>query len=213
MEFISEGILKYAEEHTSPESGILKEIDRETHVNNLFPRMLSGHYQGRFLSMLSSILKPFCILEIGTYTGYSAICLSEGLAEGGKIHSIEINDELEGAIRKNFEKAGVGDRVKLYFGDALKIIPSIDQLFDLVFLDADKINYKAYYELLIGKMKPGAIMIADNVLWSGKVINKEEKDKEAAKLREFNDHVNGDTRVENIIIPVRDGIMLIRKLK
>ncbi|HLF36134.1 MAG TPA: O-methyltransferase [Cyclobacteriaceae bacterium] len=213
MEFISEGILKYAEEHTSPESGILKEIDRETHVNNLFPRMLSGHYQGRFLSMISSIIKPACILEIGTYTGYSAICLTEGLAEGGKIHSIEINAELEGTIRRNLERAGVSDRVLLYFGEALKIIPSMNQQFDLVFLDADKINYGAYYELLIRQMKPGAIMIADNVLWSGKVINKEDRDKEAAKLRDFNDRVNDDARVENILLPIRDGIMLIRKSK
>ncbi len=212
MAFISDKILKYAEEHTSPESPILKVIDRETNVNNLFPRMLSGHYQGRFLSLISSMIKPVSVLEIGTYTGYSAICLAEGLAEGGIIHTIEINFELEETINENLLRAGVRDKVRLYFDNALKIIPEINKNYDLVFIDADKINYISYYKLLIEKMNPGGIIIADNVLWSGKVIDMEDKDKEAKKLREFNDYVNADERVENILIPVRDGIMIIRKL-
>jgi predicted O-methyltransferase YrrM len=148
MEFILPEILKYSEEHTSPAPGILSEIERETHVSNLFPRMISGHFQGRLLSMLSSMIKPANVLEFGTYTGYSAICLSEGLAEGGLVHSIEINIELEELIRKNIKRAGVENKVRLYFGEALRIIPEIRPAFDLVFIDADKINYPAYYELL-----------------------------------------------------------------
>ena len=213
MEFNSDRIFKYAGDHTSPETQVLKEINRETNVNNLFPRMLCGHWQGRFLSMISSMIRPACILEIGTYTGYSAICLAEGLADKGIIHSIEINFELEETIRKNLKNAGIQHMVRLYFDDALKVIPGIDQKFDLVFIDADKINYINYYEILMEKMNPGGFIIADNVLWSGKVIDMEDHDKEAKKLREFNDYVTADPRVENILIPVRDGIMIIRKLQ
>ena len=173
--------------------------------------MISGHYQGRLLSMISYMIHPSCILEIGTYTGYSAICLAEGLKEGGLIHTIEINVELEEIIKNNLTKAGIIDKVKLYIGNALEIIPELVFDFDMIFLDADKVNYLKYYELLVTNLKPGGIIIADNVLWSGKVVAQNDQDKEARFLMQFNDYVISDIRVENILMPLRDGIMLIRK--
>jgi predicted O-methyltransferase YrrM len=174
--------------------------------------MISGHYQGRILSFLCKLVSPKKILEIGTYTGYSAICLAEGISTDGEIHSIEINFELEELIKRNLEKAGILEKVKLYFGEAIHIIPKLEMDFDLIFIDADKVNYINYYKLLIEKLKPGGVIIADNVLWSGKVVDKDSKDKEAKKLMEFNNYVHSDNRVENILLPVRDGIILIRKL-
>ncbi len=211
MEFVEDEIRKYSEKHTSEESGVLKEIERETHVNHLFPRMLSGHFQGRLLSLLSKMMNPSCILEIGTYTGYGTLCLAEGLAEGGKIHSIEINMELEETIRNNLKKAKMDDKIALYIGNALEIIPKLKFIYDIVFMDADKINYLNYYNLLVDNIRPGGFIFADNVLWSGKVIYNPDRDKEAIALQEFNDHIQSDSRVENILLPVRDGLMLIRK--
>ena len=211
MEIIHREIEKYADDHTSNEPELLKKINRETHVNYLFPRMLSGHYQGRLLSILTGMIKPSAVLEIGTYTGYGTICLAEGLKNDGVIHTIEINIELEEVIRHNFREAGIGDLVKLYFGNALEIIPGIGGSFDLVYLDADKINYITYFNMLIDRIIPGGYIFADNVLWSGKVIHNPDRDKEAAKLQEFNDFIQADKRVNNILLPVRDGIMVIQK--
>jgi caffeoyl-CoA O-methyltransferase len=211
MDLSSKKTILYSEQHTSPEPRVLKEINRETHLNNLFPRMISGHFQGRMLSMLSHMIQPASILEIGTYTGYSAICLSEGLREGGLIHTIEINFELEESIKNNFIKSGITEKVKIYFGNALEIIPDLKFNFDMILLDADKVNYINYYELLINRMRSGGFIIADNVLWSGKVVDQDNNDKEARFLMKFNEHVQSDERVENILLPIRDGIMLIRK--
>lgn len=205
-------IWKYAEEHTSEASGLLKEIERETHVNFLYSRMISGNIQGRILSLLSRLIQPSTILEIGTFTGYSAICLAEGLKENGEIHTIEINSELEDAIRNNFKLAGLEARIHLYLGNAIDIIPGLDFSYDMVFIDADKINYISYYEMVLQRLSSRGLILADNVLWNGKVVSGYEKDKEALKLREFNEYVQNDKRVENILLPVRDGIMLIKKV-
>ena len=212
MEIVSNEIWRYAEDHTSPESDLLREIERETHVNYLFPRMISGHFQGRLLSMFSKMIRPLNILEIGTYTGYGTICLAEGLRESGRIHTIEINMELEETINLNLQRAGIREKVILYLGNALEIIPELNLNFDIVFLDADKINYLTYYKILMDHISPGGYIFADNVLWSGKVLENKERDKEATFLQEFNEYINKDSRVEKILLPVRDGIMIIRKI-
>jgi caffeoyl-CoA O-methyltransferase len=205
-------ILKYAEEHSSPEPDLLKELNRETHVKMVYPRMLSGHLQGRLLSMISRMVRPERILEIGTFTGYSAICLAEGLNEIGQLHCIEINPEFEEIILKYFRKASISDMISLHIGDARKIIPEMDEVFDIVFLDADKEQYTEYYKLVFDKVRPGGYILADNVLWGGKVLNKESvKDKETEGIKEFNNFVMNDSRVEQILLPFRDGIMVIRK--
>jgi predicted O-methyltransferase YrrM len=211
MDIIPGGIQKYAEEFTSEEPDVLASLNRETNTSFLFPRMLSGHLQGRFLSMISTLIKPRQILEIGTYTGYSAICLAEGLQEGGRLHTIELNDENEVKIREYFNKAGVESKIKLYFGNALDIIPAMDVRFDLVFLDADKENYVNYYEQIFDKVRPGGLILADNTLWSGKVLESSQADKETEGIKEFNRTVTQDIRVENVLLTIRDGIMMIRK--
>ncbi len=211
MEIISKEIWKYVKDHSDPEPDLLKVINRETHVNYLFPRMLSGHFQGRLLSMFSKMIKPSCILEIGTYTGYSTVCLAEGLIPGGEIHTIEINIELEETINNNFKKAGLSEFVSLHLGNATDIIPQLTQTWDLAFIDADKVNYILYFELILKQLKPGGFIFADNVLWDGKVVSNFEKDKEADSLMKFNDYISCNTQIENILLPVRDGIMLIRK--
>ncbi len=211
MNIISEDIQKYAENCSSGEPEVLSELNRETYSDFLFPRMLSGHLQGRFLSMLSSLVKPHRILEIGTFTGYSAICLAEGLDEGGMLHTIELNDENEFKITEFFKKSGVENKIKLHFGDAQKIIPDIHEIFDLIFLDADKENYLNYYHLIFDKLRPGGIILADNTLWSGKVLDPSQMDKETIGIREFNEAVTQDSRVENVLLTIRDGIMMIRK--
>ncbi len=211
MEIITKKIWDYVVNHTSAETALLKRINRETHVNYLFPRMLSGHFQGRMLSLLSKMIKPSCVLEIGTYTGYSTICLAEGLLPGGKIHTIEINIELEETINKNFKDAGISDKVSLYLGDAIEIIPQLDFAWDLVFIDADKVNYIVYFEMILKKLKSGGFIFADNVLWDGKVVDNFTKDKEAKFLQKFNQYIMENRDTENILLPVRDGIMLIRK--
>ena len=213
MEFIDEKLSKYAEKHTTPENELIKSLNRDTHANVLAPRMLSGHLQGRLLSLFSKMIQPKAILEIGTYTGYAALCLAEGLTKDGILHTIDINEELETRIQKYFNQSTFKNQIKLHIGNALEIIPTIKQKFDLVFIDADKENYSKYYDLLIDQMPSGGIIMADNVLWSGKVIDQEaiDTDNDTRELDHFNAKVQSDPRVENILIPVRDGIMVARK--
>jgi caffeoyl-CoA O-methyltransferase len=213
MDFIPEEILHYSEAHTSKESDVLKNLNRYTYANQLMPRMLSGHLQGRVLAMFSKMMKPKRILEIGTYTGYSAICLAEGLQDGGIMHSIEINEELAHIIKKFAAEAGIESKLQLHIGSALEIIPAINETFDFVFIDADKENYSNYFDLVIDKVNTGGIIIADNVLWSGKVLTTpENKDIETKALIAFNKKIQEDKRVENILFPVRDGLMVMRKI-
>jgi predicted O-methyltransferase YrrM len=211
MDFIDQTIGNYAEAHTSPETQLLKKINRDTHANVLKPRMLSGHIQGRILSMISHMVGPSAILEIGTYTGYSAICLCEGLRPGGKLVTIERNEELEEKLRAYFMEAGLDQSIDLRIGNALKILPEVGGKFDLVFIDADKENYSNYFDLVIDKVPPGGFILADNVLWSGKVVEPS-PDKDTRAILSFNDKVHNDPRVENVLMPVRDGIMVIRKV-
>ena len=212
MEFIDEKIEDYALAYSQQESEILKKINRETYAKVLMPRMLSGHLQGNVLSMFSKMIKPTQILEIGTYTGYSALCLASGLTETGKLHTIDINEELENMVRAYFAEAGMTNKINYYIGNALTIIPTINETFDIVFIDADKKNYSAYYDLVFPKVKSGGYIIADNVLWSGKVLDSENKmDAETKAIHEFNKKVNDDARVENMLLPVRDGLMIARK--
>ncbi|NVN95839.1 MAG: O-methyltransferase [Bacteroidetes bacterium] len=202
----------YSEKYSSPESDILKELNRETNLKVMLPRMLSGHLQGKLLEIISCILQPNQILEIGTYTGYSAIALSKGLQEKGILHTIDINAELEDIAQKYFKKAGVSDKIKHYTGNALDIIPTINHTFDLVFIDADKENYIEYFELVINKIRKGGIIIADNVLWSGKVLTETlPTDKDTKGIVEFNKFVTNDLRVENLLLPFRDGLMIMIK--
>lgn len=212
-EFIDSKIFNYSLSKSSKEPKILNDLNRETHLKILNPRMLSGHYQGRILSLVSKIIKPKTVLEIGTYTGYSTICLSEGLDKNGSIHTIDHNEELLVIQNKYFKKAGISEKVKQYTGDATKIIKKLNLDFDLVFIDADKENYPLYFDLIIEKVKPGGVIIADNILWSGKILEKvEEEDYATKSIIEFNDKVNNDDRVETIILPIRDGLSLIRKI-
>lgn len=214
MEFISEELSKYAEDHTTPESDLLSKLNRDTWSNVLIPRMLSGHLQGRVLSMLSKIRRPKTILEIGTYTGYSALCLAEGLQDGGILHTIDINEELSDMITGYIAEAGMENKIKLHIGNALEIIPTLEENPDLVFIDADKENYSNYFDLVIDRMPSGGLIIGDNVLWSGKVLDPSEleNDEETMALNAFNEKVNNDPRVENVLMPVRDGLMVIRKI-
>ncbi|MCI0750898.1 MAG: class I SAM-dependent methyltransferase [Flammeovirgaceae bacterium] len=212
MDITNPEIQLYSEQYTSKESELLKQINRDTHAHVLMPRMLSGHLQGRLLSMLSCMAKPKQILEIGTYTGYSAICLAEGLTPDGKLITIDINDELEERVRKYFEASGKTNQIDYLIGDAAKIIPALPGLFDLVFIDADKENYPTYYDLIFNRVPLQGIIIADNVLWSGKVLQ-EKPDKDTLAIIEFNKKVASDNRVEQVLLPVRDGLMVIRKIR
>lgn len=212
MEFIEKEIEDYALNHTKPESELLKKINRETHAKIMMSRMLSGHLQGRLLSMFSNMIKPDYILEIGTYTGYSALCLAEGLSEKGKIITIDINEEIEKFVRSFFEQSEYKNKIDYQIGNALDIIPNINHELDLVFIDADKENYSNYYNLVFDKVKKGGYIIADNVLWSGKVLMDDNKlDKDSKAIKAFNDKIQQDDRVENILLPVRDGLMICRK--
>lgn len=212
MDFIDEKLVDYVEGHTSKESEVLYDLNRNTNLNVLQPRMLSGHLQGRVLSMFSKMIKPDNILEIGTYTGYSAICLAEGLNENGKLYTIDINEELEEMAHSYFKKAGIDDKVEMKIGNALEIVPEIDKEFDLVFIDADKNNYINYFNLVIDKVKKGGFIIADNVLWSGKVLkNDNELDQDTKTLKEYNKMIQNDERIENVLFPIRDGLMVARK--
>jgi caffeoyl-CoA O-methyltransferase len=209
---LPEQIEKYVLQHSNPESTTLKALHRETQLNVLLPQMLSGHLQGNFLKMISAMIKPSSILEIGTFTGYSAICLAEGLAPNGFLHTIDINEELEELATKYFEKAGVSKQIKQYIGNAVQIIPTLKMHFDLVFIDADKQNYALYYDLVFDQVKPGGYIIADNVLWSGKVAeNIKPNDKDTLAIHRFNEKVNNDNRVDNFLIPIRDGLMIAQK--
>lgn len=211
MEFIDSRLAEYSEAHTSPESVLLSKINRETHAGVMMPRMLSGHLQGRFLSMISKMIRPKTILEIGTYTGYSAICLAEGLTLGGKLITLDINEELESKVRGYFLEADLEDVIDYRIGNALKIIPELQMKFDLVFIDADKESYSNYFDLTIDRVVPGGFLLADNVLWSGKVLDAK-PDKDTRAILEFNRKVQFDHRVENMLVPIRDGILLMRKL-
>lgn len=212
MEFLPEDIARYAESYTTEESQLLKSINRDTQAKVMMPRMLSGHLQGRTLAMLCKMLQPERILEIGTYTGYSAICLAEGLRENGKLITLDINEELETMVRRYFDTSGFGDAIDYRIGNALDLIPQISDTLDLVFIDADKGNYINYYNLVFDKVRKGGYIIADNVLWSGKVAkNKQEMDKATAIIHEFNTMVQHDERVENLLLPIRDGLMVVRK--
>lgn len=210
MDFLPDDLQKYVTDHTSAESDLLKKINRETHMQVMRPRMLSGHVQGRFLSFISQLLQPEYILEIGTYTGYSAICLAEGLRPSGKLITLDINEELETRVRSYFQEAGLAGKIDYRIGDARKIISTLNVLLDLVFIDADKENYALYYDLVFDKVKPGGIILADNVLWSGKITDKN-PDKDTRALQAFNLKIHNDTRVENMLLPLRDGIMMVRK--
>jgi caffeoyl-CoA O-methyltransferase len=211
MEFIDKILSDYVEAHTSPEDEVLRKLHRDTHAHVLMPRMISGHLQGRVLSMFSHMLKPLYILEIGTFTGYSAICLSEGLQDGGMLFTIDINEELESMARNYFKEAKADHKINYQIGNALSIIPTIEHTFDLVFIDADKVNYSNYYQLIIKKVRKGGIIIADNVLWNGQVVDSQKKDKELIAIKKFNEMVQNDTNVENVIFPIRDGLMVVRK--
>lgn len=212
MDFIDEKLEEYVVKHTSKESDALYDLNRQTHINVLQPRMLSGHLQGRVLSMLSNMIKPKRILEIGTYTGYAAICMAEGLRENGELITIDKNHELEDMAKSYFQKAGFQNQIKMIVGDAMEAIPKLDKNFDLVFIDADKTNYLNYYNLLIDELPQNSFIIADNVLWSGKVLNeKEMSDPDTKALNIFNQKIQNDSRVENVLFPIRDGLMVIRK--
>lgn len=208
-----EKINQYISAHTEPEDLILAELDRETHLKILMPRMLSGHVQGKMLEFYSRLIKPMFVLEIGTYTGYSAICLAKGLQKGGKLHTIEINDEIANIPQKYFSKAGMQDCIQLHIGDAIDIIPTLDIKFDLIFIDGDKRIYSEYFDMCLPKLRKGGIMLADNVLWDGKVVeNIKKMDTYTKGILDFNHKVQNDKRVRNFLLPVRDGIMVIEKI-
>ena len=212
INFIDDNILNYSISKSEKESKLLNDLYRETYLKVLNPRMISGHYQGRILSLISKIISPKKILEIGTYTGYSAICLCEGMDKDGVLHTIDNNKELVEIQNKYFKKANLKDKIVQHSGDAKNIIPSIDEEFDIVFIDADKESYPEYYDLIIKKVRSGGIIIADNILWSGKILEKVEKDDQATKsIIEFNNKIIEDDRVKNIILPIRDGLNIVRK--
>jgi len=199
-------LLKFCE----PENELLQRIDRETHLKVLMPRMLSGHYQGRVLSMLSKLITPKRILEIGTFTGYATLCLAEGLADDGLLYTLDINEELEDRVRGYFAESPYGSKIKYILGDATRTVNDLDEVFDLVFIDADKKNNGTYYDLIFDRVRPGGLIIVDNVLWSGKVLTNQQ-DKDTRNISTFNDKVAADQRTEKLILPVRDGLFIVRK--
>ena len=212
MEFLDKRLEEYIELNSSREPKLLSELSRDTWANILMPRMLSGHIQGRVLSLFSNLIKPKAIIEIGTYTGYSALCLAEGLDKGGEIHTIEINEEHALVAKKYFDKSVHSKKIIQHIGSGLEIIPKINKKFQIAFIDADKENYSKYFDLVIDKIDLGGIIIADNVLWSGKVID-DEMDNETSELNLFNNKITTDNRVENILLSVRDGLMICRKIE
>ncbi len=208
---ISQELEQYILNHSEKEDELLYELNRETHKKVLHPRMLSGQLQGKTLEMLSKLLQPSQILEVGTYTGYSAICLARGLTEGGRLHTIESNDELEDFARHYFNRAGLQERITLHIGYALDIIEDLNGPFDLVYLDADKREYTGYLKLCKEKLRPGGCILADNVLWDGKVVDPDPQDPDTMGIHHFNETVKNDPDLEQVILPIRDGLMMIRK--
>ena len=213
MHFISQELEDYIEQHSEKEPALLAALNKETYQKILLPRMLSGHFQGRVLSMLSKLIRPVNILEIGTYTGYSALCLCEGMQENGQLHTIDIKEELVDFQRKHFDKSPWGKQIIQHLGEAVDIIPTLDFKFDLVFIDADKENYLNYFELILPKMNKGGIILSDNVLWSGKVLEPlNPKDLSTKILLEYNQLLATDSRVETVLLPIRDGLTVSRVL-
>ena len=213
MHFLSEDLEDYVAFHSQNEPELLAQLNKETYQKILLPRMLSGHFQGRVLSMLSKLIRPISILEIGTYTGYATLCLCEGMRENGMVHTIDIKEELIDFQRKYFDKSPWGSQIVQHLGEALDIIPTIETKFDLVFIDADKENYLNYYELIVPKMNKGGIILSDNVLWSGKVVEPlKEGDLSTKILLEYNKRLKDDIRVETVLLPIRDGLTVSRVL-
>ncbi len=213
MHFLSPDLETYIANNSESEPALLTALTHETHLKVIQPRMITGHFQGRVLSMLSKIIGPTTILEIGTYTGYSAICLAEGLGKNGQLHTIDINEELYDIQRKYFDKSGFGNQITQYTGDAIELVPQLDIIFDLIFIDAEKKNYDAYFEAVLKKTKPGSVILSDNVLWSGKVVAPLKKSDKATKaLLDYNQKLQNDPRVETVLLPIRDGLTLSRVL-
>lgn len=212
MEFIEPKLQQYIDDHSREEPELLHRLYRETHLKVPLPQMLAGNLQGQVIRMISLLVKPKNILEIGTFTGYSGICLAEGLQEGGKLYSLELSREREEMVKRYWTEAGIIDKTELIFGDATQTLPTIDKKFDLVFIDADKLNYPTYYDLILPKLNVGGMLLGDNVLWSGKVVEEEAQDTDTTNIRLFNQKVQNDPRVENVLLPVRDGLMVARKV-
>ena len=213
MHFISQELEDYIEQHSEKEPQLLADLNKETYQKILLPRMLSGHFQGRVLSMLSKLIRPVNILEIGTYTGYSALCLCEGMQDNGQLHTIDIKEELVDFQRKHFDKSPWGRQIVQHLGEAVAIIPNLDMKFDLVFIDTDKENYINYFEMIVPKMNKGGIILSDNVLWSGKVLEPLQKNDLSTKiLLEYNQLLKNDPRVETVLLPIRDGLTVSRIL-
>lgn len=213
MHFISQELEDYIEQHSEKEPQLLADLNKETYQKILLPRMLSGHFQGRVLSTLSKLIRPVNVLEIGTYTGYSALCLCEGMRENGQLHTIDIKEELVDFQRKHFDKSPWGRQIVQHLGEAVAIIPNLDMQFDLVFIDADKENYIHYFEMIVPKMNKGGIILSDNVLWSGKVLEPLQKNDLSTKiLLEYNQLLKNDPRVETVLLPIRDGLTVSRIL-
>ena len=213
MHFLSPLLENYITDHSQSEPKVLQELTKETHLKVIQPRMITGHFQGRALSLLSKIINPKTILEIGTYTGYSAICLAEGLQKNGTLHTIDVNEELVEMQRTYFDKSGFGSQIIQHTGDALKLIPDMDETFDLIFIDAEKASYDHYFETVLKKTRPGSVILSDNVLWSGKVVEPlHPKDKVTKILLDYNKKLKEDPRVETVLLPIRDGLTLSRVL-
>lgn len=213
MNIINKEIEKYVEDYTSPEDQVMMALNRETHLKTYYPNMLSGSVQGKILEMFSRMIRPERILEIGTFTGYSALAMAKGMAENGKLITIDVNEELEGFVRKYIEESGLTEKIEFIIGNALEIIPELDETFDLVFIDADKEQYVDYFKLVLPKVRKGGFILADNVFWDGAVLEDDAKsDKETMGIKAFNQFVKNEERVEQVILSVRDGLMLIRKL-
>jgi predicted O-methyltransferase YrrM len=211
MEFIAQELDQYCCNHSAEENDLLKRINRETHLEVLQPRMLSGHFQGRVLSMFSKMIQPKRILEIGTYTGYSALCLAEGLTPDGKLVTIDVNEELAARVQSYFDASLFSEQIRYVISPALEVIPTLQEEWDIVFIDADKQNYIEYYEMVLPLVKTGGYIILDNVLWSGKVADLEKNDKDTVLLRKLNALIHDDIRVEEVLLPIRDGLMMARK--
>jgi len=208
---MNKNLVQYLLDHTSPEDPVLEDLFRQTHLRFVNPNMATGHLQGKFLEFISFMIRPGNILEIGTFTGYSAICLVKGLKPGGKLITIELNDELRAFSQTYFCRAGVESKITQLTGNALQIIPQLDLMFDLIFIDGDKREYTEYFRLIIDKIKPGGFILADNVLWGGNVLDNETCDAQTKGIIEFNEMIKNEKNIENVILPVRDGLMLIRK--